>query len=100
MIHLNITGHSVEKIEDPFGILSGERYEFYLQVEVPEDDELFSEFGLKVRVLYIMDEKGMRISNYHIIENNTDKVLDFELEEDEELLIDNYCRQNIPNEEE
>lgn len=100
MIHLNITGHSVEKIEDPFGILSGERYEFYLQVEVPEDDELFSEFGLKVRVLYIMDEKGMRISNYHIIENNTDKVLDFELEEDEELLIDNYCRQNMPNEEE
>lgn len=95
---MNITGHSVEVIEDPFGILHGLRYEFFLDIEVPEEDELYSEFGLKLRVLFIVDDQGMRVSNYHFIENTTDQILDFELEEDEEAMIHNYCSQHLPTE--
>lgn len=92
---MEITGHRIEKIEDPFGILSGNRYEFFLEIEVAEDDELFSEKGLKIRVLFIEDEQGYHISHYHIIENTTEKILDFELEEEEEQLLEAYCKENL-----
>ncbi|MDZ5473790.1 DUF6509 family protein [Bacillus sp. 31A1R] len=92
---MEIISHTVEKIEDPFGILSGDRYEFFLNIEVPEDDELYSEHGLRIKVLYIVDENGSRISHYHIFENNTEKVLEFELEEDEESLIKAYCQEHL-----
>lgn len=92
MYTLEIRSHSLEKIEDPFGILSGERYEIYLHIEVPEDDELYSEKGLKIKVLFIVEENHSRISHYHIIENETNEVLDFELEEEEEKLVEEYCK--------
>lgn len=92
---MEITGHTIEKIEDPFGILSGNRYEFFLEIEVAEDDELFSEKGLIIRVLFIEDEQGYHISHYHIIENTTEKILDFELEEEEEQLLEAYCKENL-----
>lgn len=92
---MEITGHSVEKIEDPFGILTGNRYEFFLHIEVPEDDELYSEKGLKIKVLLVEDEGKFQISHYHIIEDTTEKILEFELEEDEEQLLESYCKQLI-----
>ncbi|MDF2856413.1 MAG: hypothetical protein K0Q87_2264 [Neobacillus sp.] len=95
MITLNITGHTVEKLEDPFGLLSGDRYEFFLEIEVDEEDELYSDKGVGVRVLFIVDEQGPRISNYHLFESGSEKVLDFELEEEEELLVFNYCKENL-----
>ena len=36
---LKITEFTVEQIKDPTGIITGNRYEFYLNIEVPEDDE-------------------------------------------------------------
>ena len=95
MIFLNITGHTVEKLVDPFGLLSGDRYEFFLEVEVEEDDELFNNQGIGIRVLFVVDESGLRIANYHLYERSSDKILDFELEEDEELLVFNYCKENM-----
>ena len=95
MISLNITGHTVEKLVDPFGLLSGERYEFFLEIEVEEEDELYSEKGVGIKVLFVIDEKGPRISHYHLYERGTEKVLDFALEEDEELTVFNYCNDNI-----
>lgn len=95
MIILNIQGHTVEKIEDPFGVLSGERFEFFLELEVEEEDELYSNKGVGIRVLFINDEKGPRISTYHLYESETEKVLDFALEEDEEEMVFNYCKENI-----
>ncbi len=95
MITLNITGHTVEKLKDPFGLLSGDRYEFFLEIEVDEEDELYSDNGVGVRVIFVVDEKGPRISHYHLYESASDKVLDFELEEEEELLVFNYCKENI-----
>lgn len=95
---MEITNHSVDRLEDPFGILSGERYEFFIDISVPEDDELFSEKGLKVKVLFIADEKGVRISHYHIIENESEEVLDFDLDEDEEQMLFNYCKDQLGKE--
>jgi Family of unknown function (DUF6509) len=92
---MNITGHTVEKLEDPFGILAGERYEFFLDIEVPEDDELYSENGLKLKVLYIVEEGNSRISHYHIIENTTENILEFELEEDEIKMVEAYCTEHV-----
>ncbi|GIN60925.1 hypothetical protein J27TS8_09180 [Robertmurraya siralis] len=88
---MEIKSHTIELVEDPFGILSGNRYELFLHIEIPEDDELFSEKGLKIKVLLIEDEKGYHLSHYHIIEAITDRILDFELDEDEEQLIEAYC---------
>ena len=92
---LEIVGHTIEKLNDPFGILSGDRYEYFVHITVPEEDELFSKSGLKVKVLFISDEDGERILHYHIIENETEKVLDFALDEEEEAEIFNYCKELI-----
>ena len=39
---MNITEYTVEQIKDPTGILAGRRYEFLLNIEVPEEDELYT----------------------------------------------------------
>ncbi|MEH7437035.1 DUF6509 family protein [Neobacillus drentensis] len=94
MIPLNITGHVVEKLEDPFGLLSGDRYEFFIELDVEEEDELYSEKGVGLKVIYVSDENGDKITNYYFYERESEKVLDFELEEDEEELVLAYCREN------
>ena len=48
---VNITEYTVELIKDPTGILTGNRYEFFLNISVPEDDELYHENGLQLKVL-------------------------------------------------
>ncbi|MGE8206508.1 DUF6509 family protein [Heyndrickxia sp. NPDC080065] len=92
---MNITGHSIEKLEDPTGILAGDRYEYILNIEVPEDDELFSDKGLYLKIIYVIDEMGPRIAQYQIFENITNRYIDFGLEEDEVELVSNYCKQHI-----
>ncbi|MEH7075379.1 DUF6509 family protein [Neobacillus drentensis] len=99
MIHLNITGHSVEKLEDPFGLLSGDRYEFFLDLDVDEEDELYSDKGIGLRTIYVNDENGDKITNFYLFEQGSETVLDFALEEDEEALVLAYCRQNAGEQE-
>ncbi|GAB7053462.1 MULTISPECIES: DUF6509 family protein [Paenibacillus] len=93
---LTIIGHKVEWIKDPFGILSGERYEFLLDVEVSEDDELYSENGLYIRVIYRVDENKTNLVKYEIFEKTTERYLEFDLEEDEEQTVDAYCKEHLP----
>jgi hypothetical protein len=95
MIHLNITGHSVEKLEDPFGLLTGDRYEFFLELEVDEEDELYSDKGIGLKVIFVIEENQTRITNYHFYERGSEQVLDFALEEDEEAQVLSYCQENI-----
>ncbi|PLT28002.1 DUF6509 family protein [Peribacillus deserti] len=95
---LTIINHEAEEIKDPFGILSGRRYEFYLQAEVPEDDELYRENGVYIRVVFSVDEGRSSLIKYDLYEYVTDAFLDFELEEEEEELIAEYCRNNLPGE--
>ncbi|KAB7704231.1 pullulanase [Bacillus aerolatus] len=89
---MEITHHTVEKIEDPFGLLTGERFEFQLYANVDEDDELHSESGFYIRVLYLVDGEEEKIIHYHIHDRATGNVLDFELEEEEVELVAAYCR--------
>lgn len=97
---MNITGHTVELLEDPFGLLSGSRYEYFLNIEVDEDDELYTEKGLLLKVLFLVDGEDRRIMQSYFIEQETEKVLDFELEEDEEVQVKKYCEENLPAEDE
>jgi hypothetical protein len=92
---VNITEYTVEQIKDPTGILSGERYEFFLNIEVPEDDELYNENGLQLKVLYSIDDKQSKILNYHFYDSLTNKYLEFALEEDEEKLVEEFCKEHF-----
>jgi hypothetical protein len=92
---MEITGHIVEKLNDPTGIIVGDRYEFFLNIEVPEDDELYSENGVLLKVIYAVEDHESRIALYQFIERATNEVLDFALEDEEEELVNEYCKQHI-----
>ena len=91
---IEIQSYTVEKLEDPFGILSGDRFEYLLEIAVPEDDELYSEKGIMLRVIYVMNNDKEQISKYEFIENETQNVLDFELEDDELSMVLNFCKEH------
>lgn len=93
---MNITGHTVEKLDDPFGLLTGDRYEFFLQLEVDEEDELYSDKGVGLKLIFVVEGLENKMSSYYFFEKGTGEVLDFELEEDEVELVMNYCRENLP----
>jgi hypothetical protein len=92
---LTITGYSVELIKDPFEILTGKRYEWKLDIEVAEDDELHSDNGLYVRVIYVVEESHARMVRYEIYEKTNDNYVDFELEDDELEVIEAFCKQHV-----
>ncbi|MFY4775623.1 DUF6509 family protein [Metabacillus sp. RGM 3146] len=96
---LTISSHAVELLEDPFGILPGDRFEFILNLEVPEDDELYSEKGIYLRVIYTVENELSRISQYQFFERETDQYFDFALDEEEEVMVASYCLQNLPSSE-
>ncbi|MCR8641801.1 DUF6509 family protein [Paenibacillus sp. N1-5-1-14] len=92
---LTITGYSVELIKDPFGILTGERYEFIVDIEVPEDDELYSDKGIYVRAVYRVEDAKMDMLKHEIIERGSLNVLDFELEDEEAAVLDEFCKEKL-----
>lgn len=89
---MRITSYSIEQINDPTGILTGERYEFYLDIEVDEEDELFSENGTSLRVLFYVNNNESRILNYHFLTG--EQILDFALDEEEEKMIILFCKEH------
>src|SRR6478672_8120911 len=88
---VDITEYTVELIKDPTGILIGNRYEFFLNISVPEDDELYDENGLQLKVLFYADENQTKVLNYHFYDSLENKYLEFALEEDEEKLVHEFC---------
>lgn len=96
---MNITEYTVEEIKDPTGILTGRRYEFLLNIEVPEEDELYNENGLQLKVLYLVDEEQQKILNYHFYDSLENKYLEFGLEEDEEKLVNEFCAEHYQEDE-
>lgn len=92
---LTITNHTVKQIKDPFKILTGDRYEFMLEIEVEEDDELYQENGLNVRVIFTVDETRTGIVKYELLERTTEKYIEFDLEEDELEVIEAFCKEHI-----
>ncbi|MDD9265534.1 DUF6509 family protein [Paenibacillus sp. GCM10023248] len=90
-----ITSYTVEIVKDPFGILSGQRYEFLIDIEVEEDDELFSESGLYIRAIYNVDEDKSGLLKYEIYEKTTELYLDFDLEDDEVAVVEAFCKEHV-----
>lgn len=97
---VNITEYTVELIKDPTGILTGNRYEFFLNINVPEDDELYHENGLQLKVLFYADDDQSKVLNYHFYDSLENKYLEFALEEDEEKLVHEFCSTHFQEAEE
>ncbi|MFJ8237906.1 DUF6509 family protein [Ureibacillus sp. NPDC094379] len=96
---MEITQYSLEEIKDPTNIIEGKRFEFLLDVEVDEEDELFSEAGIEIRVLIGHNGNDFSILNYFITDKTENKFLDLALEDDEEEMILSFCREQLTKEE-
>ncbi|MBB6634337.1 DUF6509 family protein [Cohnella thailandensis] len=92
---LAITEYSVEQVLDPFGILAGKRYEFLIDIDVPEDDELHSENGVRVRVIYKEDGEQSGVVRYELLERTTGRLLDYDMEPEEEKELAAFCREHL-----
>jgi hypothetical protein len=92
---MNIVESTIEKLDDPFGILSGDRYEIFLSLVIDEEDELYSEHGIKLKLIYVVEDDKTKIAQYDFIENTTGRIFDFALEEEEEEEVKKYCQQLI-----
>lgn len=92
---MDITQFSMEEILDPTNIIEGKRFEFILDVDIDEEDELYHEAGIEIRVLIGEKEGAPFILNYFIMEKAEGEYLDFALEDDEleEILI--FCKEEI-----
>ncbi|WNS42422.1 DUF6509 family protein [Paenibacillus sp. MMS20-IR301] len=88
---LTFTSYTVENVKDPFGILSGKRYEFVIHLDVPEEDELYVEGGVSIRAIMKAEAEQASMVSYDLLETTTGKLLDFELEEDEEAALLEFC---------
>lgn len=86
---------SVQNMKDPFNILTGERFEFILELDIDEDDELHTEEGVSLRVIYLVDEGSSRIVKYEFLNRSSNQYIDVEMEEDEQQLVDAFCREKL-----
>ena len=92
---MEITAYSMEEIKDPTNIIEGKRYEFLLDVEVDEEDELYTEGGIEIRALIGENAGEVRLINYFLKERLSEELLDFALEEDEEQMILEFCKEEL-----
>ncbi|EON73622.1 DUF6509 family protein [Lysinibacillus sphaericus] len=92
---MNITQFSMEEILDPTNIIDGKRFEFILDVEIDEEDELYHEAGIELRVLIGEKDSEPFILNYFIMEKAKGEYLDFALEDDELEEILTFCKEEI-----
>jgi len=86
--------YTVETVADPFRILSGERYEFMIDVNVEEDDELFHEEGVRLRVVYAVNEGQGKVVSYEFQTADAGKYIDIEMEDDELAMVEQFCAEN------
>lgn len=92
---MNFTNYEYHILNDPTGIMAGERYEFLIDLEVEEDDELFREGGIELRLIFAVDGEKTWVAQHYIVEKRTEQVLEFGLEEDELEEVTAYCHSKI-----
>ncbi|MDN4607265.1 DUF6509 family protein [Sporosarcina highlanderae] len=95
---MEIIEYSMGELIDPTGILSGKRFEFRIYVKFDEEDELYSEQGTGIRVIYATEGDQGKVVSYNLFNRATDEVLDFALEEDEEDVIATFCEEHLTEE--
>lgn len=92
---MEITQFTMEEIHDPTGIIEGKRYEFLLDIQVDEEDELYSEAGTSIRMLLGDDGEGLYIMNYFIIDKKDGEYIELALEEEEEQMLLTFCKEQL-----
>ncbi|AYC28580.1 DUF6509 family protein [Paenisporosarcina cavernae] len=90
---MEITQYSVEEIHDPTGIIEGKRYEFLLDIEVDEEDELFQENGVELRAIIGEKDGVYHLVQHFLLDRVTTKILDFELEDEEVEMVVAFCKE-------
>ncbi|MNL66297.1 hypothetical protein D3C87_1907380 [compost metagenome] len=63
---------------------------------MPEDDELYEENGVSARVIVKVEDEDTSIINYDLLETTTGRILDFDMEEDEEAALVLFCKEHLP----
>lgn len=87
---------TIERMKDPFGILSGERFELLLELDVDEEDELYSEEGVRLRIVFLKEEgHGSRIVKYEFLNAAKGSYIDMEMTEEEEAFIASFCKEQL-----
>jgi len=92
---MEITQFTMDEILDPTNIIEGKRYEFILDVEVDEEDELYHEAGIEVRILIAEKGEELFILNYFVMEKAEGEYLDFALEDEELNEILAFCKEEL-----
>ncbi len=90
-----ILQYTVEKLHDPYGIITGDRYEFILDLQVDEEDELFSEEGISLRVIMAVDGEKYNIMKYEFLEGAARKYIALEMEDDELKFVEHFCKEEL-----
>ncbi|MBY0009211.1 DUF6509 family protein [Paenibacillus typhae] len=93
---LTFTSYTVEDVKDPFGILSGKRYEFMINLDIPEEDELYEENGVSVRAVVKAEAGEAVLVTYDLLETTTGRLLEFDLEDEEEAELAQFCKEHLP----
>lgn len=94
-MYMNIIDFTMEELIDPTGIIEGRRYEFLLDIEVDEEDELYSDAGTQIRLLVGDNGEGPFIINYFIMDKQDEKYIELALEEDEEQYLFDFCKERL-----
>ena len=92
---MDITQFSVEEIKDPTNIIEGKRYEFLIDVDIDEEDELYREQGVEIRAIIGEVNGAYSLKNYFLIDKADQSYLDFALEEEEEAEILAFCQEEL-----
>lgn len=92
-LHMDITQYSVEELKDPTNIIEGKRYEFLIDVDIDEEDELYREQGIEIRAIIGELNGEYSLKTYFLIDKADQSYLDFALDEDEEADILAVCQE-------
>ena len=95
---MEIGAFSVEEIKDPTNIIEGKRFEFLIDLEVNEEDDLYSEAGIEIRVIVGQKGEEVRLLNYFLIDKADNEMLEFALEEEEEEMILRFVQEELTGE--
>lgn len=90
---MDITQYSVEELKDPTNIIEGKRYEFLIDVDIDEEDELYREQGIEIRAIIGELNGEYSLKSYFLIDKADQSYLDFALDEDEEADILAVCQE-------
>ena len=92
---MEINEYTVDKLVDPTGVISGDRYEFRLYIMLDEEDELYSEGGTGIRAIFAVDQGEERIAMAHFFKRENEEILPFEIEDEELASILAFCKLNF-----